>query len=100
MEASNPIGLSILKNVRFSPYLGLAGRRSKLTLRKFWRPSKKTCQKSRYNLLLLGAPIFEKAIEGVLLEKLEDFKRMTNIDAHDADKGQKTKQTDQIFSMP
>ena len=43
---------------------------------------------NRNNLLLLGAPICEEAIEGVLLKKLQDLKRMaerlTNIDAHDA----------------
>ena len=43
---------------------------------------------SRDNLLLLGAPICEEAIEGVLQEKLQDLQRMTDrlttIDAHDA----------------
>ena len=42
----------------------------------------------RSNLLLLGAPIFEEAIDAVLLEKLEDLKRMRErlvfIDPHDA----------------
>ena len=40
------------------------------------------------NLLLLGAPMLEEAIEGVLLSKLDDLKRMserlTFIDTHDA----------------
>ena len=43
---------------------------------------------NRENLLLLGAPICEEAIEGVLQEKLQDLQRMTErlttIDAHDA----------------
>ena len=43
---------------------------------------------NRTNLLLLGAPICEEAIEGVLQEKLQDLQRMaerlTTIDAHDA----------------
>ena len=42
----------------------------------------------RKELLLLGAPILEEEIDGVLLEKLEDLKRMVErlsmIDAHDA----------------
>ena len=42
---------------------------------------------NRSNLLLLGAPIFEEAIDTVLLEKLDDLKRMREklvfIDPHD-----------------
>ena len=42
----------------------------------------------RDNLLLLGAPILEEAAEGVLLEKLEELKRMCGrldfIDTQDA----------------
>ena len=42
---------------------------------------------NRENLLLLGAPICDEAIEGVLEEKLQDLQRMTErlttIDSHD-----------------
>ena len=40
------------------------------------------------NLVLLGAPILQAAVDGVLLAKLEDLKRMTgrlqSLDVHDA----------------
>ena len=93
LEASNPLGLSVNSGKCEIFTIPGAGREeiqsdTQRVLENIQEDMPRIRMVNKNSLLLLGAPICEEAIEGVLLEKLQDLKRMaeglTNIDAHDA----------------
>ena len=80
LEASNPLGLSVNSGKHEIFTIPGDGREeiqsdTQRVLENIQEDMPRTRMVNKNNLLLLGVPICEKAIEGVLLEKLQDLKR-------------------------